>query len=363
METKRIRAGIVGVGKIGKAQIEAVQKLGYAEVAAIVVRQADRARELCEAYGIPTFYTDYRAMLANPDIDVVHDCTPNPAHFLINKDCILAGKHILSEKPLAIDSRESAELVALAKARNVLTSVNFVYRHYPIAQYVRTMIAGGALGDIYSINGSYFQDWLLHDTDYDWRVEAKLGGPSRAMADIGSHWCDMAQFLIGQDIAEVCADLATFIPVRMDCPGGHFPGRRVEVDTEDYGSSLLRFSGGARGAFTVSQVSPGKRLGLSFQIDGSKASVYWNKDDGDKLWIGHRDEPNEELDLNRLGRGATAEAWPDAQTNMIDSFYRTILYGDAPRHASFEEGHKIVKVVEAVVESAKSGKWIKISTL
>ena len=309
-------------------------------------------------------------MLADPDIDVIHNCTPNSAHFQINKEIILAGKHILSEKPLTVHSRESKELLSLLKTHNVRNSINFVYRHYSLVQHVKGMIENGELGDIYAIHGAYLQDWLLYDTDYNWRVEAKLGGPSRAMADIGSHWCDLAQFMLGRDISEVCADLANFIPFRTDSTAQAPSGRRVEVDTEDYGSALLRFAGGARGSFTVSQVSAGSKIGLSFGIDGSKASVRWAHEKADKLWIGRRDKPNEELImhpglLNERGKsfspyGGRSERWPDAQKNMIDSFYRTILYGDVPRYADFAEGHKITKIIEAVLESDKNRRWEKV---
>ncbi len=368
---KRIHAGIIGVGTIGTAHLEAIRRLGYAEVAAIAVRDEGRAGELCEFFGIPGYYTDYRDLLADPGIDVVHNCTPNLVHFKINKDIILSGKHILSEKPLTTESRESGELAGLASARQLVNSVNFVYRHYSLVQHVKGMIEGGELGDIYAIHGSYLQDWLLYDTDYNWRVEASLGGPSRAMADIGSHWCDLAQFLTGSDIVEVCADLATFMPERTESLSVDPPViRRVAVDTEDYGSVLMRFAGGIRGSLTVSQVSAGRKLGLSMEIDGSKASVQWNHEEADRLWIGHRDGPNEVLTmhpglLNERARSfnlhnGSCERWPEAQKNMIDSFYRTILHGDAPRFADFREGHKVVKIVEAILVSDKRRAWQQV---
>lgn len=353
---KEIRAGIVGVGKIGAAHIEAIGRLDCAEVSAIVVRDPERAARLARELGVPRFYSDYRDLLADPGIDVVHDCTPNAAHFAINRDCILAGKHILSEKPLTVNSRDSGELAELAASRNVKSAVNFVYRHYSILRHLREMIMNGDLGEIRAIRGAYLQDWLLRDTDFDWRVEAARGGPSRAMADIGSHWCDLAQFLLGQDIAEVCADLATFIPVRIETLPGDLPGeppktRRVDVDTEDYVSALLRFSGGARGSFSVSQVSPGQKTGLSIEIDGSEASARWDRLHTDRIWIGRRDEQAREISLS------APESQQDAQRNMVDSFYRTILYGDAPRYADFSEGHRIVKVVEAILESGRDRRW------
>lgn len=364
---KRIRAGIVGVGKIGRAQIEAIRKIDYAEVAAIVVRDGDKAKAIARDLGIPRCYTDYRDLLDDPDIDVVHNCTPNLAHFQINKDAVLAGKAILSEKPLTVDSQESAELVELTRSHNVFSSVNFVYRHHSILQRLRGMIEGGALGKIYAIRGAYLQDWLSREADYDWRVEARLGGPSRAMADIGSHWCDLAQFLLGQDITEVCADLATFIPVRVDLSRGTGAGRRVEVDTEDYGSALLLFSNGARGSFTVSQVSAGRKTGLSLEIDGSRASARWDRRQADRLLIGRRDSPTEELILDvdaRPGEDLPTlrpESQQDLQKNMIDSFFRSILFGETPRYADFGEGNKIVKVVEAILKSDITGGWEKIS--
>ena len=402
---ERIRVGVIGVGKIGRVHIEAAKRLGYADVAAIVVRDEARAKELCGRYGIPKYYTDYAGLLADPDIDVVHDCTPNSAHFAINRDCLLAGKAILSEKPLTTISRDSAELASLAKASNVKSAVNFVYRHYSIVQQLRAMIGRGELGEIYAIHGEYLQDWLLFDTDYDWRVDAALGGPSRAMADIGSHWCDLAQFLLGQDIAEVCADLATFVPLRMARKTAESPARRVAVGTEDYGSALLRFADGAsgtggpggapdsggtggsrgarggnsargpfgtreaRGSFTVSQVSAGRKTGLSIAIDGSLASARWEHTRPDRLVIGRRDRPDEELSAGAESgegaagagqSGAIGERVPEAQRNMIDSFYRTILHGDVPRYADFEEGHKIVKVVEALLASDKSRRWERV---
>jgi predicted dehydrogenase len=367
---KRLRAGIIGVGNIGNAHIEAIHRLGYAEVAAICVRDKARAKELCDFFGIQKYFTEYKEMLDDPDIEVVHNCTPNTAHFQINKDCIIAGKHILSEKPLTVYSGESEELLELLKSHNVQNSINFVYRHYSLAQHVKGMIENGELGDIYAIHGTYLQDWLLHESDYNWRVDAKLGGPSRAMADIGSHWCDLAQFLLGQDISEVCADLATFIPFRETGNSGMGLGGRVAVNTEDYASALLRFAKGARGSFTVSQVSAGSKIGLSFGIDGSKASVRWEHGQADRLWIGHRDSPNEELALhpdllNERGKGSVlygekGERWPDAQKNMIDSFYRTILRSEKPRYADFSEGHKITKVVEAILESDRNRSWVKL---
>ncbi len=344
---KTLRAGIVGVGKIGAAHIEALQRLGCAEVRAFVARDETRALALCDRYNIREYYTDYKKLLADPEIDVVHDCTPNTEHFAINRDAILAGKAVLSEKPLTVSSAESAELVRLTKAHNASTAVNFIYRHFEIVQLLRDMIASGKLGEIRAVRGSYLQDWLINDTDFDWRVEASRGGPSRAMADIGSHWCDLACFLTSLEIVEVCADLATFIPLRTDSA----TQRRVQVDTEDYASALLRFSNGARGCFTVSQVSAGQKTGLSIEVDCSEASVRWSRQQANSLWIGRRDKPAETISLE------SPESQLRLQMNMIESFYDNILSGGARRYADFSDGHAISRIVDAVIESNRTRCW------
>lgn len=249
--------------------------------------------------------------------------------------------------------------------------MNFVYRHYAAVQQLRGMIEEGLLGEVRAVHGEYLQDWLLKETDFDWRVRSEIGGPSRALADIGSHWLDLAVFLTGRRVREACADLATFLPFRIEPgPEGGGEGRRVPVDTEDYGAALLRFEGGVRGVFAVSQVSPGRKIGLSIQVDGSLASARWCQDAPDRLWIGRRDGPNEDFVLhpallNARGRSVhpftgKAERWPDAQRNMIDSFYRTILEEAQPLYADFRAGHDIVRTVEALVESGRTGAWVRI---
>lgn len=367
----RIKIGIIGVGSIGLAHLEAARRLGYAEVRAVVIRDEVRARELCGFYGIPKYYLDYQDLLADPGIEVVHDCTPNREHLRINRDALRAGKHVLSEKPLTVDSRESAELVELAERTGLRNGINFVYRHYAAVQHLRGMIEEGLLGELRIVHGEYLQDWLLKETDFDWRIRSEIGGPSRALADIGSHWLDLATFLAGRPIREISADTAIFLPYRVEPdPSGQGEGRRVPVDTEDYGAALLRFEGGVRGVFAVSQVSPGRKIGLSIQVDGSLASARWCQDSPDRLWIGRRDRPNEDFVLhpsllNRRGKSVHSytggpERWPDAQKNMIDSFYRSILDGVEPLYADFRAGHAVVRVVEAALESGRTGGWVKV---
>lgn len=375
-DMKKLRIGVVGVGKIGLAQIEAIKVIegaGYADLAAISSRDEAKARAVCAKYHIPAYFTDYRAMLAAMDLDVIHNCTTNVVHYAINRDIIESGCHVLSEKPLTVDSAQSAELVSLARTRRVKTAINFVNRHHPVIQQLQKLIASGWFGDIYAVHGSYLQDWLFLDSDYDWRVESRYGGASRAFADIGSHWIDMAQFLLGQNVAEVLADFATFIPVRIKSISGKDGGvvsSPVAVDTEDYTGALLRFDHGAHGGFVVSQVSAGRSSGLSFEIDGSKASVRWSRGRPNIAIIGKRGEPEQILHsvggISRNEEGpaepaaSSAEQSLGAQKNMIDSFYRSILFGEAPCYADFEQGHAIVRIVEAALRSQRSRTWMAV---
>lgn len=211
---RRLGVGIVGAGRAGLAHLEAVRRLGGAEVVAIAVRDDERAREIQDRYCVPRRYADYRALLEDPRVEVVHDCAPNAAHFEINRDVLESGSHLLSEKPLGVSSAETRILRDLAEARGAVAAVNFPYRHHACAQHLRGMIEAGELGSIYAVTGAFLQDWLLLESDYDWRVEASLGGPSRALADIGSHWLDLASFLLGRGAVEVLADLATFVATR-----------------------------------------------------------------------------------------------------------------------------------------------------
>ncbi|HET7839494.1 MAG TPA: Gfo/Idh/MocA family oxidoreductase, partial [Rectinemataceae bacterium] len=338
---RRIGVGIIGVGKAGRAQLEAILRLGFAELRAIAVRDGERARGLCEEFGIARSFGDYREMLDDPGIEVLHNCTPNHQHFAINRAILESGKHLVSEKPLGLDSAESLILWRLAGEGKAVNAVNFVYRHHALVQHLRGMIEAGELGTIRAVSGAYLQDWLLYDSDYDWRVEAALGGASRAMADIGSHWVDLAQFLLGRNVVEVCADFATFVPRRAK-PGAGGP-TMVEVDTEDYAAVLCRFEGGAHGSFTVSQASAGSRLGLWIQVDGSLASARWSQERAHELWIGHRDRANEVivshpslLNARALAccrvDGEGIERWPDAQKSMIAAVYRSILEGAEPSY-------------------------------
>lgn len=383
-----IKVGVIGAGFIGLAHIEAIRRLGYVEVAAIADTSKERAEQKAQALGIAKGYGDYRELLADPDIQAVHNCTPNHLHFQVNKEIIAAGKHVLSEKPLAMTAAESGELLALAERHGVVHGVNFVYRQYPMVQQLRAMAAAGSLGDIRLVHGSYLQDWLQLETDFNWRMLPEIGGASRAVADIGSHWCDLVQLVTGRRITSVCADLATVIPIRrkpveygramtFGAAGEAAHTEPVRIETEDYGSVLFHLDNGGRGVFTVSQVSAGRKNRLSFEINGSEQSAFWDQEDAARVWIGRRDRANEQLmaDPALLSPGAKPynhypgghhEGWPDAEKNMMLNFYRFIRdkrdpRSEQPDFATFADGHRSMQLVDAILRSHQNRQWVDLS--
>ncbi|MFC0471228.1 Gfo/Idh/MocA family protein [Halalkalibacter kiskunsagensis] len=383
----KIKVGVIGTGFIGPTHIEAVRRLGFVEVVALAESSLEAAEQKAAELGIPKAYGDYKEMLRDEEIQVVHNCTPNHLHFAINKEIILAGKHVLSEKPLAMSSDETRELLELAKEHDVVNGVNFNYRQFPILKQLETMIKNNELGKVNLVHGSYLQDWLLYETDYNWRLAPESGGKSRAIADIGSHWCDTVQHVTGKQIVEVFADLATVIPVRKKAIGNvaTFGAQEtadqqyeeVPINTEDYASVLVRFDDGTSGVFTVSQVSAGRKNRLSFEINGSQSSAYWNQEEPEKLWLGHRGRANETLLadpalFNDEAKGSIHhpgghnEGWPDALKNMMKNFYTFIYEGKDPlkdqtNFATFADGHLSMCITDAILESHTNQKWVKVN--
>jgi predicted dehydrogenase len=378
-----IKVGIAGTGFIGPAHLEGlrrnnIQVIGLAESTPELALQ--KAAEL----GIEKGYPSFEAMLADPQITVVHLATPNHLHFPQAKAALLAGKHVVCEKPLAMTTKESAELVKLAAEKHLVNAINFNLRFYPISQQARSMVKSGELGNIFIIQGSYLQDWLFLPTDWNWRLEPGLGGTLRAVADIGSHWMDLTTFITGLRIESVLADFKTFYPVRKkpSKPVETYTGKLLTaedyidqpVTTEDYASILLHFENGAHGILTVSQVSAGRKNRLYYEIDGSKAAVAFDSERNNELWIGHRDRPNEWLlkDPSLLSAEARAttsypgghnEGFPDTFKQLSNKVYAYIRKGDftaTPDFPTFADGHYELQLCEAIERSAKEERWVKV---
>ncbi|MDF7661833.1 Gfo/Idh/MocA family oxidoreductase [Erwiniaceae bacterium L1_54_6] len=380
-----IKAAIVGAGFIGPAHLEAIRRIGDVEVVALCDASLEDAQRKAQQLNIPFAYADVAELLQHPGLQVVHNCTPNHLHASINRQVMLAGKHIFSEKPLCMTSVEARELLRLATEQGVVNGVSFVYRQFAMVQQAASLVRSGSTGRVFATHGSYLQDWMVQQTDFNWRTDAKIGGISRAVADIGSHWCDTVQFVTGQLITEVMADFATVWPVR-HAPrqsGATFGSAsetaeydEKQIDTEDYANVLLRFADGSRGSLTVSQVSAGRKNRLQFELNGSEHSVAWNQEVPQQLWLGYRAQPNALLsdDPSLMSRDVAAsahfpgghiEGWPDAFKNMLSGFYRDVRNGShaTGSYATFREGAQIMLVIEAMIQSHREQRWVKVAPL
>lgn len=384
---KKLKAGVIGLGFAGKAHLEAIRRLGFVDVVAICENGKEFARKKADEVYVEKAYYNYDDLINDPDIDVIHNCTPNNEHFIINKKIIEKGKHVFTEKPLALNSQESAELVQLLYKHKVVNGVNFNYRMFPLVQVMKEKVKSGEIGNPYLVHGSFLQDWLLYETDYNWRLDEKVGGKSRAIADIGSHWCDLSQNVLNSKITEVFADLATIIPIRkkskmavetFKTADSNSEFEDVPMTTEDYGAVMVKFANGTRGIFYVSQVSAGRKCCLSIEVDGSKTSLAWSQEECEKLWIGSREKPNcytlkdpallsdSTKAMASLPAGHS-EGWADALKNNISSFYKSILnvQDDAGQcdFATIRDGHNIMLIVDAILESNEKKQWIKVNQI
>jgi predicted dehydrogenase len=379
----KIKAGIIGTGFIGPAHVEALRRLGFVDVVAVAENGQELAQAKAEALSIPKAYGDYRELLANADIQVIHNCTPNHLHFAINKEILAAKKHVISEKPLAMNSTESRELVRLAKEAGVVHAVDFNYRYMPLVQQAHQMCqAAGDVGRIYAVHGSYLQDWLLLENDWNWRLVPELSGASRAVADVGSHWCDLVQFITGLKIVRVMADLVTIHPkrkrpkVEVETYAGKVLRPEdledVPINTEDYASILLEFDTGAHGCLTVNQCAAGRKNRLYFEIDGSKCAIAWNQERPNELWVGRRDGPNQTIMkdpslLYPAARdyahypGGHNEGYPDGPKNFFRNVYGLIAGVRAGGDFStFVDGHNEIAICDAILKSSRERKWVDV---
>jgi predicted dehydrogenase len=386
---KRIGMGLIGPGFVGAHHIDAVRRLGFVDVVALAASSEASARRKAEALGVPKAYGSYEALIADPDVHVVHNTTPNYLHVPVIMAALARRKHVISDKPLAMTAPEARRLVEAAASAGVVHAVTFNYRGNPLVQQAREMIAAGDIGAVHFVHGQYLQDWLLEPTDFSWRLEPEKGGESSAIADIGSHWCDLVQHVTGQRIIEVLADLTTVIDTRLKpatsteafARGGDEGRVRVTVHSEDLATVLVRFDGGAKGSLSVGQVCAGHKNDLWFEANGRRASLRWLQERQNELWIGRREAPNSTLlkDPSLVGpvaRGYThlpgghQEAWADAFCNVLRDVYTFIAAGrrptDArpPAFASFEDGYRAAAIVDAILESHRlGGVWTKVETM
>jgi predicted dehydrogenase len=379
---RKFKTALFGTGFVGRVHLEGIRRLGYVQLYAIGEPQVEKAKALAAEFGAEKVEADYRRVLEDPSVDAVHVCTPNALHFPIARDAMQAGKHVICEKPLATSVAEAKELVKVAADAKRRNCTFHNLRFYPMVQHMRRMREAGELGDILVVQGTYSQDWLLYDTDWNWRLDSKFNGPSRCLADIGSHWCDMAEHVTGQRISSVCADLNTVHKTRKQPKGPieTFAGKTLKpedyietpIDTEDFGAVVFRMNGGARGAFTASQVSAGCKNRLNIEIYGSKCGVAWNQERPDELWIGNRNTNNQIIikDPSLLKPearsyadlpGGHSEGYDDTFKQVFRRFYKSIEDANAaPEYPQFADGLRQLTILEAELASNQKRAWVDV---
>ena len=379
---KKLRTAVFGTGFMGRVHTEGIRRLGNVEVVAIAGSSEEKARKFADEVSVPGATGDYRTLLADPKLDAVHVCTPNALHFPMAMAALEAGKNVLCEKPLATTVAEAEQLVAKAKAKGLANCTFHNLRYYPMVQQMRGLREAGELGEIYAVQGTYSQDWLLYDTDWNWRIDTSANGRSRAFADIGTHWCDMVEHVTGQRITSLCADLQTFHKTRKRPKGSveTFSGKTLQpsdyesvpIDTEDFAAVILRMGERTRGAFTVSQISAGRKNRLCLEIYGSKGSVTWDQEKPDELWMGQRNEPNRlvvkdpSLMLEAARGyadlpGGHSEGYDDTFKQLFRRFYRTVAdKGAAVEYPQFVDGLRQLRILDKVLQSSQARAWVDL---
>lgn len=378
---KKIRSCIIGVGFIGKQHIETIRRIPNTEVVAISDANEALAEATAKQLGIPYYTADYHKLLENAEINVVHNCTPVSLHFSISKEALLAGKHVYCEKPFTMNTAQAKELSELALRCGLLCGVNFNYRQNAMIWEMRERVRSGEVGTLFTVNARYLQDWLLYETDTDWRMDPALGGDSRAISDIGSHLFDAMQVVAQQKITAVNARLITAYPTRkrFEKSGGTFSGaaggsfETISVKNEDEAFIMVRFEGGAHGLCRVSQVCAGRKNAMAVEVEGSRCSLAWNQERPDRLWVGRRDTPNEMVyadkkfltgrakELSYLPAGHPL-GWQDALKNAIEAFYTAVRREKAgpQNYATFADGAYVMQIIDACLKSNSAGQWMEV---
>ncbi len=382
---QRKKVAVIGTGYIGAVHVEQLLRMPGVEIVGVADRNIALARDVAARFGIARVYDSAEQVLADSAVEVIHNCTPNHLHYDLNCRALAAGKEVFSEKPLALNAAESADLAQRAARQGAVTGVGFCYRYYPVVQEAAARVARGDIGTVFNVMGSYLQDWLLYDTDFNWRLNPDMAGRSNIMGDLGSHWCDLAQFVTGLKIVEVMADLRTTHPVRKRpksgealtfAKAGPSDYEEVPVKLDDYAAVLLRFENGARGTFTTSQLAAGRKCHIDLQVYGSKGALAWNHERQAELWVGHRDTANEVfIESPLLQTEATRRharlpsghpmGYMDAMWNLFADFYLAIdlkRQGKKPdyRYPDFAAGHAEMQVLEAALASHHSGAWTRV---
>jgi predicted dehydrogenase len=378
---KKIRVAVIGIGFIGIAHIEALRRLGFVEVVAI--SDALNVEKKAESLYIPKGYSDYKEMILKENLDAVHICTPNCFHYEMAMFAMEQGLHVMLEKPFTVTLEEAKKLRDYSKNHGLITGLNHSLRMNPQIQEMKALVSEGKVGDIFAVHGSYLQDWLFLDTDWSWRLEPELSGKTRAFSDIGSHWIDMVESILEMNAVELLAEFNTVHKIRKkplkevetfsdyNKDDSNFEERKIL--TEDWCSILFKFENGAIGSLNVSQVTAGRKNQQIISISGSKCSLHWDSDSSNNLWIGRREQYNQEVvkDPSLLEKeardivsypGGHIEGFPDTFKQQFTKFYKAIETNDTTQSlfATFEDGCREMLLNDRVFESATKRAWVTI---
>jgi predicted dehydrogenase len=364
LSKENIHVGIVGTGLMGVAHTRALKWNGI-QVAGILGSSYEKSVQAAEDLGIAKAYPLFEEMVNDAQIDVIHLTTPNHLHYPHAKAALMAGKHVVCEKPLTMNTAESKELMLLGREKNLVTAVNFNFRMSAMIQKALEIVRNGEIGKPFIIHGSYLQDWLLYPSDWNWRLNTNAGGQLRTVGDIGSHWLDLVSYISGLRILEVFADFKTFIDKRYRLAEGGIR-QEINIDSEDYASILIHFENGVQGVLSISQLCAGHKNRLFFEINGSKSSIAWNAEQSDQLWLGFRDQENQILE-NEQKKNLSSENKKQTSSDTFNELYRRIysylLSGNMqqkPDFPTFEDGHYGMLVSEAIEQSAREKVWKKV---
>ena len=354
---KAHNVGLVGFGFIGEVHLRAIRAAG-STVQAVSAFSIEEAKAASEKTGIPRALST-EELLADKDIDVIHICTPNIYHAQLAELAIRNGKHVVCEKPLATSFSDAQRLTQLAEEFGVVATVPFVYRYDPTIHEARFQISqSGKSPDL--IHGYYLQDWLASENADNWRVDPKLGGPSRAFGDIGVHWCDLIEFVSGEKIARVNAQFLKVFQNR---------GQNKSISTEDGATVLFETEKGAKGSFVLSQVSAGRKNKLWFSVEGPQYSYVFDQENPDSLWLGGI-ESNQIFIRGNLGESPEASRYsylpaghPQGYQDCFNAFvaetYAAIDGEEVEGLPRFIDGLRATQLTEAVLRSAEIRDWVE----
>ena len=377
MPASPLRVAIAGTGFVGGLHARSARLAG-GRIVGVSASSAERAAEAAEKLGADRGYDSSEELVTSDEVDVVHVCTPNHLHAPLAEAALAAGKHVICEKPLAVSAADAQRLADAAEAASGLAAVPFVYRYNPVVFEARERVRSGRTGPVRLMHGTYLQDWLLREDDDNWRVEADLGGPSRAFADIGSHWCDLAEFVSAHRIARLSARALTALPQRRRSASraafapAEEGGELRAVATEDSVVMQFETDQGALGSAVISQISPGRKNRLWLEVDGAEASLAFDQEDAESLWVGRReaativrrDPQHLSADAARLARlpAGHPQGYADCFDLFVADVYAAVRGGDLPHGVpTFRDGLRAAQIIDAVLASARDQRWVDVA--